>query len=74
LLKQHKELDQTARRILEVNPTHPLIRDRAGKTTQEGIADVAWLLLDQARMVEGEAVPDPAAFAPRLATFVRRGL
>ncbi|RMD63505.1 MAG: hypothetical protein D6826_04730, partial [Alphaproteobacteria bacterium] len=38
------------------------------------IADAAWLLLDQARILEGEPVPDPAAFARRLSLLVERGL
>ena len=30
------------------------------------IEDVAFLLLDQARILEGETLPDPAAFARRM--------
>jgi molecular chaperone HtpG len=37
------------------------------------LRDAAWLLLDQARIVEGTPVPDPAAFAQRLATVMERG-
>ena len=32
-----------------------------------------WLLLDQARIVEGTPVADPAAFAQRLAAVMARG-
>jgi len=78
LLKQHKQLGQASRRILEVNPAHPLIRRLAEKVKAEGSAagldDAAWLLLDQARIVEGEALPDPVAFARRLSAFVEKGL
>jgi len=78
LLKQHKQLDTAAKRILEINPGHPLVRRLAGMATAKGgtpeLADTAWLLLDQARIMEGEALPDPAAFARRLAAFVERGL
>jgi len=35
---------------------------------------VAWLLLDQARIVEGEQLPDPAAFARRLSAMMEKGL
>jgi molecular chaperone HtpG len=31
-------------------------------------------LLDQARILEGEALPDPGAFAKRLSSVLARGL
>ncbi|CAO3441462.1 Chaperone protein HtpG [Azospirillum argentinense] len=81
LLKQHKQLGMdapAAKRILEVNPAHPLIKRLAERAKASGAAtsldDAAWLLLDQARIVEGEALPDPAAFARRLASAMEKGL
>ena len=38
------------------------------------LSEYAWLLLDQARIVEGEQLPDPPAFARRLALLLERGL
>jgi molecular chaperone HtpG len=40
----------------------------------EEVAEAAWLLLDQARIVGGEPLPDPAAFSRRLAEVMRRAL
>ena len=40
----------------------------------EGLEDAAKLLLDQARILEGEPLPDPGAFARRLAAVMERGL
>ncbi|HLY57191.1 MAG TPA: molecular chaperone HtpG [Stellaceae bacterium] len=78
LLKQHRRLDQTAKRILEINPQHALIRRLAEQVSVQGaiarIEDAAWLLLDQALIVEGEPLPDPTAFARRLAACLERGL
>src|SRR5437762_1681440 len=78
LLKQHRQLDTTAKRILEVNPQHPLIVRLAASVGASGaseqLSEFAWLLLDQARIIEGEQLPDPAAFARRLATLLERGL
>jgi molecular chaperone HtpG len=82
LLKQHRQLDQTAKRVLEINPGHPMIRRLADRLAEGGDATVAGgpveeaarLLLDQARILEGEALPDPAAFGRRLALLVERGL
>jgi molecular chaperone HtpG len=78
LLKQHRQLDTTAKRILEVNPRHRLIERLAASVGASGmseqLSEFAWLLLDQARIVEGEQLADPPAFARRLADLLERGL
>jgi len=78
LLKQHHQLDTTAKRILEINPRHRLIERLAasvGETGMSGqLSEFAWVLLDQARIVEGEQLPDPPAFARRLAALLEQGL
>ena len=78
LLKQHRQLDSAAKRILELNPRHRLIERLAASVGEIGASDqlseFAWLLLDQARIVEGEQLPDPPAFARRLASLLERGL
>jgi molecular chaperone HtpG len=78
LLKQHRRIEETATRILEINPTHPLITSLATRVGNEGaseeLGDAAYLLLDQARIVEGESIPDPSAFARRLAGVMQKGL
>jgi molecular chaperone HtpG len=88
MLKQHRQLDHASKRILEINPGHPLIRCLAAQLKATGsdgdvtsgngaaapLEDAAWLLLDQARILEGEPLPDPGAFARRLASLVERGL
>jgi molecular chaperone HtpG len=78
LLKQHRQLDNEAKRILELNPRHKLIERLAASVGDSGASDqigeFAWLLLDQARIVEGELLPDPPAFARRLAVLLERGL
>ena len=55
--------------ILEINPSHPLLKALAEQVKATGAAsveDAAQLLLDQAFIIEGEQVPDPAGFARRL--------
>ena len=78
LLKQHNQLKGSAsKRILEINPRHPVI-GRLAHLAKEGdealVGDLAHLLLDQARIVEGDQVPDPAAFSRRLMSALQRGL
>ncbi len=80
MLRQHNQVDMAAKRILEINPKHPLIRRLADTVAEKGgeasteLDDVAWLLLDQARIIEGETPPDPAAFARRMTQVMTKGL
>jgi molecular chaperone HtpG len=78
LLKRHREIEATAKRILELNPRHPLVARLAAMVGKDGAADAlgdfAWLLLDQARIIEGEQLPDPNAFARRLSAVLEKGL
>ena len=78
LLRLHKQVDHVAKRILEINPAHPLIKALAAEVPKPGSADrlgdIAHLLLDQARLLEGETLPDTAAFARRMTTALTRAL
>ena len=78
MLKQHGQLKEgvDSLRILEINADHSLIRilaERAGKGEGD-MTDAAHLLLDQARIAEGETVRDPAAFSARLCAVLEKGL
>jgi molecular chaperone HtpG len=75
LLQQHKRLDALAPRVLEINGSHPVIAALAKAVSggkSESVADAAWVLLDQARIQEGETLPDPAAFAKRLGEMMSK--
>ncbi len=78
LLRQHQQAGGPSRRILELNPKHPLIRRLAADSKSEGggekVADAAWLLFDQALIVEGEAPSDAATFARRLSAALERAI
>jgi molecular chaperone HtpG len=78
ILKQHRQLDQETKRILEINPAHGVIKALAktaeAKGAQAALEDAAFVLLDQARIMEGEPVPDPAAFGRRLSGLMEKGL
>ncbi|MFT9380738.1 molecular chaperone HtpG [Gluconobacter sp. P5B12] len=57
--------------ILEINPRHPLIKALAQRVeNKENIQDLARVLLDLARVQEGEPLPDPTGFARLLAKLL----
>ena len=62
--------------VLEVNPTHPLVTALAGKASDGGdkraVEDAAWLLHDEARILDGELPTDAPAFAARLRRVLER--
>ncbi|HIF60161.1 MAG TPA: molecular chaperone HtpG [Rhodospirillales bacterium] len=78
MLKQQGQMDvQDSSRILEINPTHGLIKKLAASTDElskkENLNNMAHLLLDQAHIIEGEAVSDPTAFSQRLNDALVKG-
>ncbi|MBR1904374.1 MAG: molecular chaperone HtpG [Alphaproteobacteria bacterium] len=78
LMRNHQQ--QTAfasTRILEVNPYHPLIIrladsmfDDSQRTTVE---EICRLLLDQAKIAEGEAISDSSFFSEKLSQYIMQG-
>jgi molecular chaperone HtpG len=78
MLAAHGRLTERAKPILEINPTHPLTRALAGKLhagqDKPLIEDAAWLVLDEARVMEGAQVEDPPAFAARLRRVLEKAL
>ena len=58
---------------LELNPRHPLIRSLAEKADAgDALEEAAQLLLDVARVQDGELPKDPAAFARRVTAALAR--
>ena len=58
--------------ILEINMRHPLVAAISGKA--DAAADLSFLLLEQAQILDGELPEDTAAFATRLNRLVLRGM
>ena len=52
--------------IFEVNADHPLIGRLAAEQDEQRFGDLAAVLLDQARLSEGQQLNDPGAYAQRL--------
>ncbi|MFO8043339.1 MAG: molecular chaperone HtpG [Alkalispirochaeta sp.] len=60
--------------ILEINPDHPIVERMKSMDDDEQFSDAAYLLLDQALLVEGEQLKDPATFVERLNRVMQRAL
>ena len=78
MLRQYQSSDVSALRVLEINPHHSVIRKLAEtiehKQEENTVQDAIWLLFDQARLLEGEALSDSHQFSRRLSIFLERGL
>lgn len=78
LLKRHGQLQHGAPRVLELNPSHAIVTKLAARAEREStneddlLKDAAHLLLDQARIVEGEVPIDSSAFAQRMGSVLVR--
>lgn len=61
-----------AKRILEINPEHPLLQTlrRVHSAQPEKLHDIAWLLYDQACLMEGLPIEDPMGFSKKLAQLM----
>lgn len=78
LLKHHESFGGGTQPILEINPDHELIEKLEAMLETDGqgseLEDMAFLLLDQARIIEGEPVPDPGAFSRRMSRYLAKSL
>lgn len=80
LLQRHGQLQGGMPRILELNPGHAIVRKLAERASRDGagsdvlLQDAAHLLLDQARIADGEAPTDPAEFGRRLSAVMENAL
>ena len=80
LLKRHGQLDAGMPRVLELNPNHSIVKKLAerakakGASTDNLLKDAAHLLLDQARIAEGEVPTNPSEFSRRLSAVLECAL
>jgi len=78
LLRQQDQSIPKTKRILEVNPTHPLItaiRDAHGKDPEAPqVNEWVEILYDQALLLEGSPVEDPARLARRMTSLLQKAM
>lgn len=76
VLKLHQKYDNDSTKpVLEINAKHPLIKKLA-EALKDGkdINDAAYLLLDQAKIIQGEPINDPTAFMRRVSDFMNKAI
>ncbi|MGP8231251.1 MAG: molecular chaperone HtpG [Methylovirgula sp.] len=77
ILAEHGQLHQASKPVLEINPTHPLIAALAaqvGHADTAALADIIWLVFDEARLLDGEKPANAADFAARLTRVLTKAV
>lgn len=73
-----KAMGQTATQdvkpILEINPKHPIVKRMKGMRKSPTFDDAARLLLEQALLIEGVKLDQPADFVKRLNHFMEKAM
>jgi molecular chaperone HtpG len=70
ILKEAGHSVSTSKKILEINPEHPLVSRLNDETESERFDDLSHVLFDQALLAEGGQLEDPANFVRRLNTLL----
>ncbi|HXE62854.1 MAG TPA: molecular chaperone HtpG [Bryobacteraceae bacterium] len=60
--------------VLEINPDHDIVKKLEAASDDSLINDAAWLLLDQALLIEGVPVENPSLFVQRLNRVMSRAV
>lgn len=75
VLKKSQGYEKLHKHVLEINDKHPLIKKmQAMSANDTQLRDTALLLLDQAKILEGEPLKDPTGFVRRMSQAIERGL
>ncbi len=75
VLRVHQKFEADTKPVLEINTNHALIKKMAELTTKgEDISDAAYMLLDQAKIIQGEPIDNPCTFAKRMSEFMNKAL
>ena len=59
---------------LEINPDHEIVKKLLARPDDAITEDAAWLLFDQALLMEGVALKEPAAFVQRLNRILNKSI
>ncbi len=74
VLKIHQKYQGGTKPVLEINAGHALIQKMQNLEDGNTFTDAAHLLLDQARIIQGEPLNDAAGFARRMSAWLTKAL
>lgn len=78
LMKGHQQqIAYASSRVFELNPYHPLIiklADMTGDGDNNKVEEVVKILLDQAKIAEGEPIKDPSFYSEKLSEYILNSL
>ena len=60
--------------ILEINPEHKIVKKMKALGKTKTFEDLCWLLYEQAMLIEGVKLPNPATFVTRLNNFLIKSI
>jgi molecular chaperone HtpG len=70
ILKSAGQKAPETKPILEINPTHKLVKRIEAESADDVFADLAHVLFDQALLAEGGMLEDPASFVKRMNSLI----
>jgi molecular chaperone HtpG len=70
ILKSAGQKAPETKPILEINPTHKLVKRIEAENADDVFADLAHVLFDQALLAEGGMLEDPASFVKRMNSLI----
>jgi len=66
--------NQDIKPILEINPNHPIVKKMKDMRKSKTFEDICFLLYEQALLIEGVKLDNPAHFVSRINTVMERAL
>ncbi|MCK5384027.1 MAG: molecular chaperone HtpG [Alphaproteobacteria bacterium] len=75
VLRLHQKYEPNTKPVLEINHDHSLIKKMAELNDKgKDISDATYMLLDQAKIIQGEPIDNPSNFARRISEFMNKAL
>ena len=66
IMKMHNKTMPDSKKILEINPTHPMISKLSESLTKIDHKKLSYLLLDQANILDGNILSNPTNYIESL--------
>ena len=78
VLKLHQKYAGQTKPVLEINAKHALIKTlkslHANNASSGKVTDLAHLLMDQAKIIQGEPIKDPARFVKKMSEYLQKSI